>query len=37
MEMSGILGSIGAIGELFNSDDNGGPRRSADRETGSTF
>jgi regulator of protease activity HflC (stomatin/prohibitin superfamily) len=32
MEMSGILGSVGAIGELFRGDDEGnGVRRSADR------
>ena len=33
MEMSGILGSVGAIGELFRGDDEGdGVRRSADRQ-----
>ncbi|MDJ0954714.1 MAG: SPFH domain-containing protein [Acidimicrobiia bacterium] len=32
MEMSGILGSVGAIGELFRGDEDGnGVRRSADR------
>ena len=38
MEMSGILGSVGAIGELFKGDDGASaPRRNVERTTGGTM
>jgi regulator of protease activity HflC (stomatin/prohibitin superfamily) len=38
MELSGILGSVGAIGELFKGDDGAqAPRRNVDRTTGGTY